>query len=220
MKKLLVALILASVSCVSYAKNLTSQGQKPFQITAKSWLVSSQGQILRGENTTEVRAIGSITKLVTAMVYLDAYGSLTSKNDQELFQRMVVHSDNRASKTLCGRVPDCILLMNLKAKELGLTHTKFTEPSGLSVFNVSNAEELIKIVQAASDYPQIVQASQIAKGNTNPTINKYNYIVSKTGYIRLAGGCIVAKIDNKIIVILGSKNVRTRITELEYLIKT
>ena len=101
----------------------------------------------------------------------------------------------------------------------GLTNTKFVEPSGLSVFNISNAEELVKIVEASSYYPEIVEASQTAKRNTNPTIDKYNYIISKTGYIRLSGGCVVAKVDDKIIVILGSKNVRTRITELEYLIK-
>ena len=217
MKKFISLLtLLLSVSCHA---GLTSKGQKDTEITAKSWIVSSQGQILQGKNTTEVRSIGSITKLVTAMVYLDAYGSFTSKNDQDLFQRMIVHSDNRASKVLCGRVPDCILLMNMKAQELGLVHTRFTEPSGLSVFNSSNAEELVKIVEEASTYPEIVRASRISKGNTNPTIKKYHYDVSKTGYIRLAGGCIAAKVNDKIIVILGSKNVRTRITELEHLIK-
>lgn len=109
--------------------------------------------------------------------------------------------------------------MNFKAKSLGLTKTKFTEPSGLSVFNSSNAEELIKIVEAASNYPEIVRASNIRVGNTNPTIGKYQYIISKTGYIHLSGGCIVAKVKDRIVVILGSKNVQTRIPELEHLLK-
>mgnify|MGYP003335738668 FL=1 len=205
-------LFLILMECISNHAKATT-------ITAKSWLVVENGKISHGENTTEVRAIGSITKLVTAMVYLDAHGSVTTKKDQDLFQRMIVHSDNRAAKTLCSKVPDCILLMNLKARELGLSHTRFTEPSGLSVFNSSNAEELVKIVETASTYTDIVRASRISKGNTNPTIKKYNYDVSKTGYIKLAGGCIAAKVNDKIIVILGSKNVRTRITELEQLIK-
>jgi D-alanyl-D-alanine carboxypeptidase len=64
-----------------------------------------------------------------------------------------------------------------------------------------------------------VKASQIRSHNTNPTIGKYHYIVSKTGYINKAGGCIVAKVDNKIVVILGSKNVKTRIPELEHLLR-
>lgn len=198
--------------------SLSSQGQKLNEITAKSWIVSSQGQILRGKNTTEVRPIGSITKLVTAMVYLDEYKSLTSKTDQDLFQRMIVSSDNHASRTLCSKIPDCIRRMNLKAKHLGLVNTKFTEPSGLSVFNRSNAEELVKIVEAASKYPEIVRASNTRHGNTNPTIGKYSYSVSKTGYIHLAGGCIVAKVEDRIVVILGSKNARTRIPELEHLL--
>ena len=215
MRKFFIGLILLVVSSIT----LASTGQKPFKMTAKSWLVSSQGQILRGENTTEVRSIGSITKLVTAMVYLDAYGSLTSKTDQDLFQRMIVSSDNRAARKLCSKVPDCILLMNIKARELGLSHTKFVEPTGLSVFNISNAEELLSIVTEASKYPEIVNASRIKKHNTNPTISKYDYTISKTGYINVAGGCVVAKVKDKIVVILGSKNVRTRFVELEQLLR-
>lgn len=192
-------------------------------ITAKSWLVVENGKILQGENTTEVRSIASITKLVTAMVYLDAHKSLTSKSDRNLLQRALVSSDNRAAKLLCERYPggygDCVTMMNLKAKELGLTNTKFVEPTGLSVFNISNAEELVKIVEAASQYPEIVDASHVKKHNTNPTIGKYDYTVSKTGFINAAGGCIVAMVNNRIVVILGSKNTRTRIPELEKLIK-
>jgi D-alanyl-D-alanine endopeptidase (penicillin-binding protein 7) len=206
MKKFIILLCLLTTQCFATP------------ITAKSWLVADHGHISQGKNTTEVRSIGSITKLVTAMVYLDEYGSLTSKTDQDLFQRMIVSSDNRASKRLCSKIPDCILKMNLKAKELELFNTKFTEPSGLSVFNSSNAEELVKIVEAASKYPEIVRASNTRQGNTNPTIGKYEYSVSKTGYIHLAGGCIVAKVKDRIVVILGSKNVRTRIPELEHLL--
>ena len=192
-------------------------------ITAKSWLVAENGKILHGQNTTEVRSIASITKLMTAMVYLDAHRSLVTKNDRNLLQRALVSSDNRAAKRLCENYPgghgDCIAMMNMKAKELGLVHTKFIEPTGLSVFNTSNAEELVKIVEAASHYPEIVEASRIKKHNTNPTIGKYNYLVSKTGYINIAGGCIVAMVNDKIVVILGSKSVKTRIPELERLLK-
>lgn len=212
MKKFLT-LLFFTLSVTSYANT----------ITAKSWLVADHGVILRGENTKEVRSIGSITKLVTAMVYLDAYKSLTYKIDQDRLQRALVSSDNRAAKQLCESYPggynECIFMMNLKAKELGLTHTKFVEPTGLSVFNISNAEELITVVQEASKYPEIVKASHTKKRNTNPTIGKYDYDVSKTGYIHMAGGCIVAKVKERIVVVLGSKNVRTRIPELEKLLR-
>jgi D-alanyl-D-alanine carboxypeptidase len=75
------------------------------------------------------------------------------------------------------------------------------------------------IVEAASHYPEIVKASRVKNGNTNPTINKYDYTISKTGYIDIAGGCIVAKIKDRTVVILGSKNVKTRINELEKLLR-
>lgn len=202
---------------------LSLAGQKPVEITAKSWIVSSQGQILRGENTTEVRSIGSITKLVTVMVYVDAHKSVTSKKYQELIQRTLITSDNHAANNLCNDYPggrnDCIFMMNLKARELGLVHTKFADPTGLSVFNISNAEELVKIVEAASKYPEIVKASNTKNRNTNPLVGKHQFIVSKTGFINAAGGCIVAMTDQRVVVILGSKNTHTRIPELEKLLK-
>lgn len=205
------------------ASVLSSQGHKPVEITAKSWIVFSQGQILHGKNTTEVRSIASITKLMTVMVFLDANKSLISKTHQELIQRTLISSDNRASTRLCNDYPggkdDCIFMMNLKARELGLTHTSFVEPTGLSVFNRSNAEELIKIVQEASKYPEIQQAAKTQKRNTNTLVGKHDFLVSKTGFINLAGGCIVAMTDSRIVVILGSKNTRTRMPELDRLLK-
>jgi len=202
---------------------LSLAAQKPIEITAKSWLVSSQGRILQGENTTEVRSIASITKLVTVMVYVDAYKSVTSKKYQELIQRTLISSDNHAANLLCNDYPggrnDCIFMMNLKARELGLVHTKFVDPTGLSVFNISNAEELVKIVEAASKYPEIVKASNTKIRNTNPLIGKHHFVVSKTGFINAAGGCIVAMTDQKVVVILGSKNTHTRIPELEKLLR-
>lgn len=191
-------------------------------VTAKSWIVAdSQGNILSGENTNEVRSIASITKLMTVMVFLDAVPE-PSKHEQELIQQAIVSSNNKAAKHLCEIHPDgyydCILLMNMKATELGLKNTHFFEPTGLSVFNVSTANDLVKIVKEASKYPLITKASKTKKHNTNPTINKYDYTVSKTGFINMAGGCIVAMVNDKIVVLLGSKSVRTRIPEMEKLI--
>ena len=83
MKKFFIILILSFFGVSVSAKH----SQKPFKITAKSWLLSSQGQILQGQNTTEVRSIGSITKLVTAMVYLDEHKGIKTKREQDLFSR-------------------------------------------------------------------------------------------------------------------------------------
>ena len=205
------------------------------EITAESWLISDNGNITSSKNSKEVRSIASITKLVTVMVFLDM-NPYPSEKHKELIRRSLISSDNKASKTLCddfiGGHSDCIFMMNLKASQLGLKNTRFIEPTGLSIFNVSTAEELIKIVEEASKYPLIVESSntkslKIKKHvytNTNPHVNMYNVMVSKTGYIRMSGGCIVVMIKThdglKTAILLGSKNTHTRIREMDRLLKS
>ena len=154
---------------------------------------------------------------------------------------MLIKSDNRAAETLCENFPAgrsaCIVSMNFKAWNIGLTNTHYADPSGLNIMNVSTAEELIKIVMESSKYPVIVKASNTAHGkivqqakkkrhhisynNTNPLVASKDFIVSKTGYIRASGGCIVMMLDTKIgrriVVLLNSKNTRTRIPEADKL---
>ena len=217
----------------------------PPHATAKSWLVAdASGKVLQGENTTEIRAIASISKLMLAMVILDAGQDLdeyiTPYTRRELLQLAIVKSDNRSSQILCEQYPfgkeGCVRAMNAKAATLGLSNTKFFEPTGLSVFNVSTANELVKLVLAASEYPSIVEYSRTSQlkiktkkkwfvfNNTNPIVGKrHSFIISKTGYIRMAGGCIVMMMDTdigrRIVIVLGSKNTHTRIPEAELIAK-
>ena len=212
-------------------------------ITAQSWLVAdSTGKIIQGENTKDVRSIASISKLMTAMVVLDANQDLDEYikpyTRRELIQLILVHSDNKAAEILCNNYPggksSCVKALNNKANLLSLPNTRFIEPTGLSVFNVSTAEELVKIVITASHYPEIVQASKTSQvkikirkkwivfNNTNPIIGKrHEFIVSKTGYIRASGGCIAMMLDTdvgrRIVIVLGSKNTHTRIPEAEFI---
>jgi D-alanyl-D-alanine endopeptidase (penicillin-binding protein 7) len=127
--------------------------------------------------------------------------------------------------------------MNDKMRRLGLSHTQFVEPTGLSVMNVSTADELVTIVLEASNYDEIVRAGrssevkiQIRKKwlvfrNTNPIVGKrHDVVVSKTGWIKASGGCLVMIVDTevgrRIIVVLGSKTIHTRIPDAEFLINT
>lgn len=213
------------------------------KVTAKSWLVADgNGQVLQSENIEQVRPIASISKLMTAMVVLDANQNLNEKVNtytrHELLQLALVKSDNNAAKVLCDHYPggtsNCVRAMNMKASALGLEHTKFFEPTGLSVFNVSTARELITLVRTAQEYSHIVDASKTSQvkiklrkkwiifNNTNPIIGKrHNFIVSKTGFINASGGCIVMMLDTdigrRIVVVLGSKNTHTRIPEAEFI---
>ena len=231
MNKLLLTLLL-SVSIPVFSAN----------ITAKSWILADDANnIIQSKNISEQRSIGSITKLMTVIVVLDAQQnlneSLGSLNRQDLIQFALIKSDNHAARVLCTNYPGgtvaCITAMNRRAHALGMAHTNFVEPSGLSIMNVSTAEDLVKLVLAAREYLAIVQASRTVAlkihlkkkylniRNTNPTIahNPDNFWVSKTGFISAAGGCIVMMKDTplgrRIVVILGSRTTRTRIPEAE-----
>ncbi len=212
------------------------------KITATSWLVANEnGEVLQSENMYQLRSIASITKLMTVMVVLDADQDLNQfikpYTRRELIQLAIVHSDNHASEVLCRNYPggrdQCIAAMNRKAKTLGMIDSRFVDPTGLGVMNSSTAYDLIKMVRAAEHYDEIVSASKMSEvkihkkkktlvfKNTNPLVATHEFIVSKTGYIRASGGCIVmlvqTKIGQRIVVLLNSKNTKTRIPEAVYL---
>lgn len=208
------------------------------KITATSWLVANEnGEVLQSENMYQLRSIASITKLMTVMVVLDANQDLNEfikpYTRRELIQLAIVHSDNHASELLCRNYPggrdQCIAAMNRKARTLGMIDSRFVDPTGLGVMNSSTAYDLIKMVRAAEHYDEIVSASKMSEvkihkkkktlvfKNTNPLVATHEFIVSKTGYIRASGGCIVmlvqTKIGQRIVVLLNSKNTHTRIPE-------
>ena len=179
------------------------------------------------------------------MVVLDAHQDLDEQIGRytrgETIQLALVHSDNHAAEVLCEYYPNgkeqCIRAMNQKAQSLKMTNTKYVEATGLSVFNVSTASDLIKLVIAAKDYAPVVEAAhspqvkiKIKKKwfffkNTNPIIGqRHEFIVSKTGYIRASGGCIAMMLDTevgrRIVIVLGSKNTKTRIPEAEFILRS
>ncbi|MDH3787437.1 MAG: hypothetical protein OES53_02625, partial [Xanthomonadales bacterium] len=112
----------------------------------------------------------------------------------------------------------------LKAVELGMKNSRFADPAGLRVENVSTASDLVKMVNAAYGYELIRQASTTRRlevypyakrgpltyGNTNRLLKNANWDIalSKTGYINEAGRCLVmqASIDGESmsIVLLNS----------------
>ena len=198
-------------------------------LTARSWLIAdSELNIEAGENFFEIRSIASLTKLLTVMVALDDH-----TRHHKLVKMAMVRSSNSAADQLCrrhsGGYQGCIDAMNAKARWLGAIDTQIYEPTGLDPRNRSTAVDIAKIIRNASLYPEIVQVSQIdtikiskrrIAHNTNPLVTKYNTVVSKTGWTVRAGGCLAMIVDDRIIVLLGSKNTRTRVTEMQQLIES
>ncbi len=138
---------------------------------------------LYAKNADNVVPIASITKLMTAMVILDAKlpmdepisisaedrdhlkgtrsrmrNGMTLTRD-ELIKLALMASENRAAAALArtypGGTPVMLAMMNAKARELGMTSTQFLDPTGLNSNNVSTAQDLVKMVMAAQTYPEI-----------------------------------------------------------------
>jgi len=141
------------------------------------------GDVLFEKNSLAVLPIASITKLMTAMVVLDAGLPLdeqlsisaadidtekftrsrlrpgTQLTRDEMLNLALMSSENRAANALGRHYPGgleaFVARMNERARELGMASTHFVEPTGLSSYNVSNALDLAKLVRAASEYPLI-----------------------------------------------------------------
>lgn len=146
-----------------------------------------------------------------------------------------------------GGFDACIASMNAKLMSLGMVNSRVFEPTGLDRRNVSTAEDLARLVLAARSYPEIVRASQtaavhirsqvtyrvkkkrrrtwvtaerdLAFYNTNPLVRTggEEVVISKTGYTTPAGGCIALLMNDRVVIVLGSRNTYTRIPEARYL---
>lgn len=144
-------------------------------------------QPLFGKHAETVAPIASISKLMTAMVVLDAHQpmdeTLNVEEDDsgtrkrarsklrigmaftrsDLLKMALMASENRAALALAKSYPGgtaaAVAAMNAKAHELGMRDTRFYDPTGLSRDNVSTAYDLAKMVAAARNYPLIQQYS-------------------------------------------------------------
>ncbi|WP_082988443.1 serine hydrolase [Bordetella bronchialis] len=213
----------------------------------------STGQTLLDKDADAVVPIASITKLMMAMVVLDSGASLAepirvTEEDQDfekhtgsrlrigsvLSREDMLHialmaSENRAAAALSryypGGRPAFIAAMNEKARALGMTHTRFENPAGLSKYNVSTARDLFKMVQAAAHYPLIRLYStdqsytvNTGKGvldyrSTNILVGKPDWDIGlqKTGFINESGICLVMQAtieDRPVVMVLLHSNRR------------
>jgi len=149
------------------------------------------GAVLFEKNAGAVLPIASISKLMTAMVTLDANPNLvetlmvgdedvdalkgtrsrlkvgTQLTREEMLRLALMSSENRAASALSryypGGRPAFVAAMNAKSKMLGLTGTHFEDPTGLTAANVSSARDLVKMVAAAYTYPLIREFTTTAE---------------------------------------------------------
>ena len=209
------------------------------------------------KNSSVSLPIASITKLMTAMVVLDsklpldetlvinsedvniyrtsrlAGGTILTREEALLLSLM--SSENRAAYTLGrnypGGISAFIEAMNRKAKEIGMTHSRFADPTGLKSENVASAEDLARLLSAAYQYKVIRDFSTwpdltmvIAKRpqkflNTNRLVRAgdMNIGLQKTGFINAAGKCLVmqARVNNTplLLIFLDSVGSQSRFAD-------
>jgi D-alanyl-D-alanine endopeptidase (penicillin-binding protein 7) len=139
------------------------------------------GKVLYEENAMDERSIASITKVMTAIVFLETATDLNQEvqivrsdtlrasttylrtNDRvrvsDLLHLLLIPSDNAAARALARISPlgydGFIARMNQKADDLGLDHTAYTDPSGLFADNISSAYDMARLISFASEDDRI-----------------------------------------------------------------
>jgi serine-type D-Ala-D-Ala endopeptidase (penicillin-binding protein 7) len=237
--------------------------EDPLELRSAAVLVLDQdtNEVLLAKNQHVVLPIASITKLMTALVVADAEQPMdevltitsedidTEKGSRsrlqlgtqltrgEMLHLALMASENRAANALGrhypGGLPAVVEAMNRKAQALGMTHTRYVEPTGLSSRNQSNATDLALLVREADKNDMIRRLStspeaEVAVGpravhfrNTNSLVrnSEWSIGVQKTGYITEAGRCLVmqAQLSGRklVMVLLDSAGKYSRVGDAE-----
>ncbi len=221
------------------------------------------GQILWEQNSQEQRSIASITKVMTAAVFLENDPDLSRQvviqradvrrasttyiragyklTTNDLLHLLLIGSDNAAARALARVSPEgsegFITRMNEKARELGLSNTKYADPSGLLSANVSSAYDMARLIAYVSGDPRISdimrkQEYSAAVGRRSVTVRSTNQLVrqgdvdvlgGKTGFISKAGYCLATILrlpqggPQVAVVVLGAKSNAGRFWETRHL---
>ncbi|MDX7897691.1 D-alanyl-D-alanine endopeptidase [Aeromonas media] len=185
-----IALVCGLMGLLGSQAALAAPNPAKLQLKSGSALVMdiNTGKTLYQKNPAQVRPIASLTKLMTALVVLDARQNLNQtltidQNDRDnlkhtysrvrmgtkVSRRDALHlalmsSENRMASALARHYPGgrsaFIRAMNNKARQLGMRNSRFYDSTGLSTRNVSTARDLSKLIAAAYRQPLIRQFTQ------------------------------------------------------------
>lgn len=225
---------------------------------------ANSGKVLYHKNSENQMPIASITKLMSAMVVLDAKQNMqqmltvsdadidrlknsgsrlsvgTTLTREEMLHLGLMSSENRAIHALARAYPGGMNAfmdaMNAKARALGMRRSVFYDPTGLDPRNKATAQDLVRLVQAAYDYPTIRYFSTSTNGavvnargktlnykNSNRLVRDGDWEIGlqKTGYIRESGRSMVvrATIQKRplIIVLLNAPTSNQRVNDAQTL---
>jgi D-alanyl-D-alanine carboxypeptidase len=182
---------------------------------------AQSGKILYKKNEKEILPLASITKLMTALVFLDYNpgwqtewfvipddrrgGGIDYLNTGEiltlnnLFKTTLIVSDNDAAVALSRatgmNLENFVNQMNVKAKQIGLKNTRFTDPTGLNWSNQSTAEDVVKLLDYALKNEIIAKTTGTAyyefeakNQDKTRTVKLKNTDSLLNGYLNVLGG--------------------------------
>ncbi|MFC3624967.1 serine hydrolase [Vogesella amnigena] len=170
------------------------------------------GQLIYEKNANQIQPFASITKLMTAMVALDANlpldAEITITDDEidrlkntssrlavgstltrrEMLLLALMSSENRAAASLARTYPGgkaaFVAQMNRKARSLGMRNTIFHDATGLDMRNTGTAMDLVRMVKAASTYPLIRQFTTTAEYYAHPTATRVLHYKNSNSLVR------------------------------------
>ncbi|WP_434953389.1 D-alanyl-D-alanine endopeptidase [Shewanella sp. HL-SH4] len=214
-------LLLASLTHQAYAATAVASSQQQELAAGSAMLVDlNTNEVLYSSNINHQVPIASVTKLMTAMVVLDAklpldemitvdihqapimrnvysrvrVGSEVSRETMMLMTLM--SSENRAATALAHHYPGgyfaFIDAMNAKAKALGMEQTRYAEPTGLSADNVSSAKDLVILLQESQKYPLLGKLSSTEKKHIIFNKPRYNLDFQNTNKLVFKDGWNIA----------------------------
>ena len=169
------------------------------------------GEVLWEENSQNQRSIASITKVMTAVVFLESSPDLSQEvvvtradvfrasttylragyklPTRDLLHLLLIASDNAASRTLARVSPQgstgFIARMNEKAAELGLTNTHYADTSGLLSANVSSAYDMARLISHVGGDERIAGIMQ--KQHHSVTVGKRTINIHSTNQLVMNG---------------------------------
>jgi len=176
---------LGPVAAVAGSPSAAAAPKGTPDVRSQSYLILDEkdATVLAARHDDVAAPIASITKLMTALVVLEAGQSMdqllsitaedvrgtpgsssrlavgTRLSRADMLHLALMSSENRAAHTLCRNYPGgmaaCVRAMNAKARALGMTTARFVEPTGLSSGNVASPRDLAKLVLATGDDPTI-----------------------------------------------------------------
>ena len=245
------------------------EGSEDYELSSSAGVVvdCASGEVIYSKNHNQELPIASITKIATALTFLDfnpgweEYYKIQTRDItnggriylsagdevkiKDLFNLSLVGSANTAARALANATKigedGFIKAMNERVAKLGFKNTQFSDPIGISRFNISTAAEVAQLLQVALN-SDVIQEATIRKGysfktkqgksisvaNTDDLLEVYpqdgiNILGGKTGHTNIAGYCFTAKFKNEegrelISVVLGDTGKYSRFKKTKELI--